>query len=181
MANKERRLSLRYFGDPILRKRAQKVELITNDIRRLIEDMIASIFPPYDVGISAPQVGESLRIFVINVDGEDEDGNPIFGAPRVFINPILSHPSEEEILIGEGCLSIPHVFGDVWRPESVVVEALDEKGLSFKEEFHGYVARVIMHENDHLNGVLFIDRLSPNERKRIDPKLQEIKKKHKNA
>ena len=140
--------------------------------------MMTTISPPYDVGISAPQIGRDLRIFVVNVTGEDKDSHPIFGEPKVYINPVLSEPSEEMVSLGEGCLSIPGVYGDVWRPHAITIEAIDLDGNPIKERVTGYRARVIMHENDHLNGVLFIDRLDPKDRRKMEHSLQAIKKKY---
>ena len=174
------RLPLTYYGNPILRKKCQKVKEITPEIKRLVENMKQTIVPPNEIGLAAPQVGSDLAIFITNVVAIDEKGELVFGQPRVFINPVLKDPSEERDLVSEGCLSIPGVNANVWRPTSVTVEAMDEEGKPFKERFSGFLARILMHENDHLNGVLFIDRLGPGERKKIEPALQAVKRKFRN-
>lgn len=171
------RLPLTYYGHPILRKKCQKVKELTPEVKQLIANMKESIRPPNEIGLAAPQVGSDLAIFITNVHGIEEDGDLVFGEPRVFINPVLKEPSEERELSSEGCLSIPGLSADVWRPLSVTVEAMDENGKKFEQRFSGFLARIIMHENDHLNGVLFIDRLAPDERKKIEPALQAIKRK----
>ncbi|MCF7806599.1 MAG: peptide deformylase [Simkaniaceae bacterium] len=172
------KLPLCYFGHPVLRKKCAELKEITDEIRTLVDNLKETISPPYDVGISAPQVGKPIRLFITNVIGEDENWHPLFGEPQVFINPVLSDPSDTRICVPEGCLSIPGVYGDVWRPESITIEAMDIEGNLFKERATGYRARVIMHENDHINGVLFIDRLDPKDRRRIEHSLQAIKRKY---
>ena len=171
------RLPLTYYGHPILRKKCQKVKELTSEVRQLIANMKESIRPPNEIGLAAPQVGSDLAIFITNVHAVEEDGNLVFCEPRVFINPVLKEPSQDRDLCSEGCLSIPGLNADVWRPLSVTVEAMDESGKKFEQRFSGFLARIIMHENDHLNGVLFIDRLAPDERKKIEPALQAIKRK----
>ena len=173
------KMPLCYLGNPILRKRCAEIQEITPEIRQLAEDMLNSIFPPYDTGLAAPQVGHSVRMFVTKVTGDDGNWQPIFGEGRVFINPVLSEPSDEQILLAEGCLSIPGVFGELYRPASITIEAMDLNGNMFKERASGYLARVYMHENDHLNGVLFFDRMSQKEKNRIEQGLQAVRKKFK--
>lgn len=172
------KLPLVYYGNPVLRRKCQKVKEITPEVKELIQNMKDTMCPPHAVGLSAPQVGSNLAIFMTNVIAVSPSGKITYGDPRVFINPILKNPSDERELSGEGCLSIPGVYADVWRPVSIIVEALDEKGNKFEEKLSGYLARIIMHENDHLNGVLFIDRLNPKERKELEPALQAVKRKY---
>lgn len=173
-----RLMPLCYFGNPILRKKCTPIREITDEIREIVRQMKASFSPPYDVGLSAPQVGYSLRLFLINVIGENPPGHPVFGDQQVFINPVLSEPSDQLVCLPEGCISIPGIYGDVYRPESITVEAMNLDGKIFKERVSGYRARVIMHENDHLNGVLFTDRMAPKERRKLEHALQAVKKKY---
>jgi peptide deformylase len=171
-------LTLRYYGDPILREKAKPVDSITDEIRRLAADMIETMLSVNGIGLAAPQVGKPLRLFVSNVEFEDEEGEVHIGEPRVYINPTLHEPSEELVERSEGCLSIPKLYVPVLRPLSVKVEAMDLEGNIFVRDCYGYLARNIMHENDHLNGVLFIDRVKGKKRTEIDPILRQIKQKY---
>ncbi|MFZ0566181.1 MAG: peptide deformylase [Chlamydiales bacterium] len=171
-------LELRYFGDPILRQKAKPVEKITEEIRDLAQNMVESMLHYNGIGLAAPQVGRLLRLFVSNVDHEDEEGEIHLGAPKIFINPKLSHPSQTMVERSEGCLSIPKLYAPVNRPLSVEIEAMDIEGNLFKQEFYGYVARVIMHENDHLNGVLFVDRIKGKKHTELEPILRQIKQRY---
>jgi peptide deformylase len=171
-------LQLKYYGDPILRKKAQEVKEITPEIQQLARDMIETMEATDGIGLAATQVGHLLRIYVSNVDYEREDGEVIIGEPRVYINPVLSSPSEALVERSEGCLSIPKLYAAVVRPLSIVVDALDINGVPFRRECYGYLARNMMHENDHLNGVLFIDRIQGKARQELDAPLRAIKKKY---
>jgi peptide deformylase len=171
-------LELRYYGDPILREKAKPVEAITNEIRTLAMDMIETMLAINGIGLAAPQVGKLLRMFVSNVEYEDEEGEVHTGEPKVYINPILRKPSEELVERSEGCLSIPKLYIPILRPLTVTVEALDLEGNPFTRDCYGYLARNIMHENDHLNGVLFIDRVKGKRRTEIEAYLRQIKQKY---
>jgi peptide deformylase len=171
-------LKLHYYGDPLLRKRCEPVTEITDEIRELVKGMIEMMVKYNGIGIAAPQVGYPLRLFVCCDYIEDEEGKMTIGKPRVYINPKLTLPGEYLLSEVEGCLSIPGIRLEVDRPDKIVVEAQDLDGNHFIEEIHGYNARVRMHENDHINGVLFIDRADASLRKKIEPALKEIKKKY---
>lgn len=174
------KLALRYYGDPILRQKAVPVESITEEIRQLCQDMIETMLEYKGIGISAPQVGHLLRIFISNVVGEDQNGDLLYDEPKVYINPVITHPSDTIVERSEGCLSIPKLYAAVARPLSIHLEALDMEGNTFTEECYGYVARNRMHENDHLNGVLFIDRIKGKRRDLLEPSLRRIKQQYKN-
>ncbi len=171
-------LQIRYYGDKILRTRAAPVEKITDEIRELVANMIETMDAAKGVGLAAPQVGHSLRIFVLRNYIETPEGDLSFSDPIVYINPVLSNPSLKKVSDTEGCLSIPGIREEVDRPLKIRVEAMGIDGVPFAEEIEGYNARVRMHENDHLNGVLFIDRISLRARKKIEQYLKEIQKKH---
>lgn len=142
--------NIRKIGDDILRKNSRKVDEINDRIVTLVKDMIDTMYEANGVGLAAPQVGILKRIFVIDVyDGE--------GA-RIFINPEIIETSGEQV-DSEGCLSIPGEEGEVKRPSKVSIKALDLEGKEFTLEAEGLLARAICHENDHLNGVLFVDYL----------------------
>ena len=163
------------YDAAVLRRKADIIKSITPDIQALAVDLIDTMKALHALGIAAPQIGSSLRMFISCVEGEDNEGGPILGEPVVFINPKLSAPSAREEIKNEGCLSLPNIRGDVARPYSILVEALDLHGHTFKKLLHGYPARVIMHENDHLNGVLFIDRVSKKTRRLLEPLCQKLK------
>lgn len=174
-------LPLAYYGDPILRKKTSPVTHIDDQIRRLIDDMTETMRKNDGIGIAAPQVHQSLAICIVCppvIVGEGEDRKIIEGTPRVFINPKLSNPSEHITSYSEGCLSIPKLHAEIIRPASITVEAMDINGNIFTEELFGMEARILMHENDHLNGVLFIDRIQGKKRQALEPQLQQIKKKY---
>lgn len=172
------KLTLAYYGNPVLRKKAERVIEITSELRQLVSDMEETMFAHDGIGLAAPQVHQSLALFIINVPTETEDEDKwLPGETRVFINPKILNHSEEEWLRGEGCLSIPGIFGVVSRPLHIKVEAMDLEGKIFVEEFSGLQARAIMHENDHINGALFIDRIRGKERQDMEPLLRNLKKK----
>jgi peptide deformylase len=142
------------FGNEILAQKSQPVADIDDVIRRLGADMLEAMAGK-GIGLAAPQVALPLRVFVTSVEGDK---------PRIFINPEIVLTSQEQVAIEEGCLSLPRLYLDVIRPEFVRVQAWNEKGRPFTVEAGGLLARVIQHEYDHLEGVLFIDRLKPGKR-----------------
>lgn len=168
-------LKLRYYGDPILRQTAKSVESITEEIRELCHNMIETMLHSDGVGLAAPQIGVLLRIFVSNVAYEDQNGEIHLSEPKVYINPILTQPSPTLVERSEGCLSVPKLYLAIPRPLSIHLEATDLNGNQFHEECYGYQARNRMHENDHLNGVLFFDRIKGKQRTLLEPELRHIK------
>ncbi len=172
------KLPLAYYGDPILRKKCTPVDEITDEVRELVENMIETVIDHNGLGIAAPQVKEDRRIFITNVPIEQPDGNWEKGELFVFINPEILSISDEMDYYSEGCLSIPKLYADVLRPIAITIQAMDIDGNIFEKEFTGLQARACLHENDHINGVLYIDRLDRRERKRFEKALREIKKKY---
>ena len=172
------KLPLVYYGNPLLRKKCEPVTKIDEEILRLIEDMKETLLDVNGLGLSAPQVGKSLNLFITAYYIQDEKGHWKHAPIRVFINPKLTNPSEETWIEDEGCLSIPKIYDKVERPFRITVTAQNEKGETFTEEFSEWPAKTIMHENDHINGVLFIDRLPPKRRKALDAALRKIKQKY---
>jgi peptide deformylase len=164
-------LPLRYLGDPVLRRKADAVTEITPEIRDLVEAMFATMYEEEGVGLAAPQVGRSLRIFIVDVESEEEGGTRV---RRAFVNPVVRERSGE--MIGEeGCLSIPGLRADVKRAARVVVEATDADGKPFRIEAEGLVARALQHEQDHLDGILFLDRLNPITRRLLEAKWKRVR------
>ncbi|WP_024614600.1 peptide deformylase [Clostridium sp. Ade.TY] len=142
--------NIRKNGDDVLRKKSKVVEKIDNRTLTLIEDMIDTMYEADGVGLAAPQVGILKRLFVIDIyDGE---------GPRVFINPEILETSGSQVG-EEGCLSVPGVSEEVDRPNFVKVKAINEKGEEFILEAEELLARAVLHENDHLDGILFIDKV----------------------
>lgn len=171
------KLHLAYYGDPILRKKCERVEAITEEIRQLVADMEETMNAHDGVGLAAPQVHRSLALFIVNIPKQIAPEKWAPGITHIFINPKIIEYSEEEWFRGEGCLSIPEVYATVCRPMHIKVEATDLEGQRFTREYSELEARAIMHENDHINGVLFIDRVRGKERKEIEQDLKRLKKK----
>jgi peptide deformylase len=146
------------LGDPMLEKHSVVVPDINGDITSLVSEMFDAMDRGKGVGLAAVQVGKLLRLFITRVPGD---------SPRVFINPDILETSIEMEPFEEGCLSIPGLFTDVIRPSSVRVQAWNLKGRPFSLSVDGYLARVIQHEYDHLNGILFLDRIDPKRKQRL--------------
>ncbi len=159
---------VRILGDPVLRKKAEAVAAIDDEVRRLIKDMFDTMYQEDGVGLAAPQVGVSHRVIV--VDPREQDARPLG-----LINPVIVASDDETDRGEEGCLSIPGLKDIVERPASVVLEALDVEGQPVRIEADGLLARVLQHEVDHLDGVLFIDRVSPLKRKMLLKRWQKVK------
>jgi peptide deformylase len=168
-----------YYGNNLLRKKCQSVEKITSETQQIIQEMVQIMHEKRGIGLSANQAGHDLRIFITQVPIDTEDGKYDEGELLVFINPTLSNPSLETDVREEGCLSIPKIYVPVERPLSIEVEALNLQGQPFKIRCSGYQARCCMHENDHINGVLMIDRTDPRTKRQMDQRLKELKKKYK--
>lgn len=149
---------VRVLGDPVLRRRAEPVDQVDDEIRRLVRDMLETMHDADGVGLAAPQVGVALRVIV--VDGLDPD-QPGFA----LVNPRIVQASEERFREEEGCLSLPGLREIVERPARVVVEGTDPEAGERRVVAEGLLARVLQHEIDHLDGVLFTDRLSPLKRR----------------
>ncbi len=168
-----------YYGHPALRTKCTEITEITEDIRQLAQDLIETSLEKDGAGLAAPQLGYTVRMFVSRYDnGADAEGWPILCPPKLYINPKLSNPSKEMDTHGEGCLSVPGLYEKVTRPKEIDVEWMDLDGNIHTERATGWRARNLMHENDHLNGVLHIDRIHPNRRKKIKPALRKIQEKY---
>jgi peptide deformylase len=156
-------LRVRKYGDPVLRRRASEVGEITAEIRKLVDDMVETMYDEVGIGLAAPQVGVSLRLIVIADDASRQ--------VRALVNPVIVDRDGERT-VEEGCLSIPGIFAPVSRAVRVRVEARDLDGAPVMLEGRELLARVFQHEIDHLDGVLFIDRLDPMTRDRIKRKIK---------
>jgi peptide deformylase len=157
--------------DPKLRLVSRKIERIDDSLRRLIDDMIETMHEAPGVGLAAIQVGEAIRVLVVDVAKKDEPPQP-----QVFVNPEIVWLSEERATYEEGCLSIPEYYAEVERPASVRARALDRDGELREILAEGLLATVLQHEIDHLDGVLFIDHISKLKRDRVIKKFQKAAK-----
>ena len=164
------RLTIRKYGDPVLRAKGKRIETVDDDIRALAENMIETMRAANGVGLAAQQVGRALQLTVLDVSQVEDrpsmmtlNGEPVVdlaaAMPLVLINPTLSLGEETE-LGNEGCLSFPEITADIERAISVELEAETLEGEKLKVEASGLLARALQHEVDHLNGILFIDRMS---------------------
>jgi peptide deformylase len=160
-------LSLRYYGDPVLRAKAAPVSTFTPELRDFVQGMFECMYREEGIGLAAPQVGEGIRVFVIDVAGDEESPR----VKRAFVNPVIVSKTGS-VTAEEGCLSIPGLRADVKRAARVVVDAHDENGAPFRVEAEGLLARALQHEADHLDGVLFVDRLGALQRKLLEGKLK---------
>jgi peptide deformylase len=142
-------LSLHLLGSPVLRQHSPDVKTVDDEVRRLVEDMFETMDAAKGIGLAANQVGVSRRVAVVDVDGDR----------FAMINPRIVETEGRDVA-EEGCLSIPDIYGDVTRPDRVVIEALDAAGNRYRKEATGLKARAIQHEIDHLDGILFLDHLS---------------------
>lgn len=151
-------LRLRLEPDPVLRVVCEEVSEIGREVGVLVQGMIARMDASNGVGLAAPQVGRKMRLFVTRAPGD---------RARVFINPTLISASQKEVEMEEGCLSIPGIYAALTRPSDIIVQAYDEQGRGFSLEATGMLARVVLHEQDHLEGVLFWDHLPLKQRTRL--------------
>lgn len=169
------------YGDPVLRKKAEDISKDDPNLKQIIADMYETMYNAYGVGLAAPQVGLSIRLFVIDTKpfSEDEDltkeeQEQLAGFRKTFINPVITKEEGEEWGFNEGCLSIPEVREDVYRHERITIEYYDEDFNKQTEVYDGLRARVIQHEYDHIEGILFTDRISSLKKRLIQKKLQNI-------
>ena len=157
------------LGDENLRQKANPVGKIGPEYKKIAEELIKALHDQDGVGLAGPQIGLSERVFAVHVQGD---------IPRIFINPSIIETSQDTVKYEEGCLSIPGIYTDVIRPRTVKLQAWNENGRPFIVEASGILARVILHEYDHLEGILFIDRLSEQKRERVLAKYEKAVRKH---
>jgi peptide deformylase len=173
-------LEVTKYGNPVLRQKGARIEKITPEIKQLIADMFETMYATKGIGLAAQQVGQALQLTVIDVRGVTDrpstlelDGTPADVEkfmPLVLLNPEIK-PLNDPVAGPEGCLSFPELYGDVLRPESIEVKALNEKGKPIEFRCGGLLARAVQHETDHLNGILFIDRMDRKSKNEIRDEL----------
>lgn len=147
-------LELHYLGDRVLRQPAKRITKIDDEIRQLARQMLQTMYSEDGIGLAAPQVGIHKQLIVVDCEPDKPEAPPL-----ILINPVIVKSSQKQCMTQEGCLSIPQVFLDVIRSESIEVSFKDEQGRPQKLKAEGLLARVIQHEIDHLNGVVFVDRV----------------------
>ncbi|MBR1916150.1 MAG: peptide deformylase [Alphaproteobacteria bacterium] len=169
-------LALREYPDPILHQKAEVVSKIDDELRLFLDDMLETMYTDHGVGLAAPQVGVSKRMIVIDAEQkEDEEGHHQKGNPIALINPEIIYTSEETIFFCEGCLSIPEQRADVERFQKIKVRYQDTTGAVKEIEAEDYLAVVLQHEIDHLDGILYIDHLSRLKRNMLLKKLEKAR------
>lgn len=171
------------YGNPVLKKKAKNIDKDYPKLDTLIDNMWDTMYNAYGVGLAAPQVGLPVRIFMIDPapfaeddDLSDAEKEELKDLRKVFINPVITEESGEEWAFSEGCLSIPDVREDVFRQPDITIEYYDENWEKHTETYSGLAARVIQHEYDHIEGVLFTDKLSSLKKRLIKSKLGNISK-----
>ncbi len=179
------KLSILQYGDPILRTKGERIDKIDNHVRELANDMLETMRDANGVGLAAQQIGEALQLTVVDVSqvedrpstmklrGEDVDLSAVM--PLVLVNPEITLRDETEIG-SEGCLSFPEITGDIERAQSINVRAQDLNGNEIEFEASGLLSRAIQHEVDHLNGILFIDRMNSATKASVASKLKRMQK-----
>ena len=178
------------YGHPVLRQKGARVEKITPEIQDLIKEMFETMYAAHGVGLAAQQIGKALQLCVIDVsevedrpstlelNGEPSDVKAYM--PLTLINPVIK-PYGKEVTGPEGCLSFPEVYSDITRQEGVEVTAMNSKGQDIHFRCGGLLARAVQHEVDHLNGILFIDRMQREDKDNLKPELEALQKKTKAA
>ncbi|NGO38818.1 peptide deformylase [Limisphaera ngatamarikiensis] len=171
------------YGDPILRRKGARIERITPELRRLIADMFETMYAAHGIGLAAQQVGHALQLTVIDIRGvEDrpstlelngEPADPCRLMPLVLINPEIE-PLGPSVAGPEGCLSFPEIYAEIVRPDRIEVRALDGEGRPLQFRCGGLLARAVQHEYDHLQGILFIDRMDRRDLERLRPELEAL-------
>ncbi|MDZ4775125.1 MAG: peptide deformylase [Planctomycetota bacterium] len=163
----ELHFDLTLYPEPILRKRAEPISAFDSALKRTVVAMYERMFESKGVGLAAPQVGLKQRILVVNPTGDRKDD-------LTLVNPTISAKAGDDTLFEEGCLSFPGIYAEIKRPERCTVVAFDVDGNRIEKEFDGFVARIIQHEFDHLEGVLLVDRMSPTDKLKNRGALEEL-------
>lgn len=162
------------YGSQVLRNKSENITPDYPDFKKLVEDMFLTLEEAEGVGLAAPQIGKNIRLFIVDCTPWGEDDPSLADYRKVFVNAEIYERSEETSLFEEGCLSLPGLHENVRRPVSIRMRYLDENFVEHDEEFSGRPARVIQHEYDHIEGLVFTDNLSPLRRNLIKNKLQKM-------
>lgn len=167
------------YGDPVLKREADDIEKDYKDLNVLIDSMFETMYAAQGVGLAAPQIGESIRLFIVDAspfgeDEEDPEALKVKDFKEVFINARIVGQGGEIWPFAEGCLSIPNIREEVMREEQIKIQYFDRDWNFQEKTFDGYAARIIQHEYDHIDGILFIDHLKPLKKKLLKRRLQDI-------
>ncbi len=170
------------YGDPLLKKESEEITADYPSLDLLVENMFETMYQAKGVGLAAPQVGLNIRLFIVDgapfADEEGDEPDPravgMETFKKVFINPVIEEESGDVWAFQEGCLSIPKIRENVHRKSNILLSYYDENWAFHEERFSGYAARIIQHEYDHIEGVLFTDRLNPLKKKLVQKKLKQI-------
>jgi peptide deformylase len=175
------KLRITKYGEPVLRRKGARIEQITPEIKQLIADMLETMYDAHGVGLAAQQIGKELQLCVIDVTGvkdrpsmmkvDGKDVEPEQHMPLVLINPVIKAHGDP-VTGPEGCLSFPEVYGDIARPAEVEVTATNAEGKSYSFHAGGLLAKAVQHEFDHLQGILFIDRMSSVTKAELRPEIE---------
>lgn len=169
-------LPITAYGHPVLRKVAKEIDKSYPDLQGLIANMFETMYATSGVGLAAPQVNLSIRLLVIDATPYTKEDPKAEGFKKVMINPVIVEEKGEESMFNEGCLSIPDIREDILRKPSVRIKYYDENWNAFDEEYASVMARIIQHEYDHLQGILFVDKVSSIRKVLLKRKLLEISK-----
>ena len=164
------------YGHPVLRKVGKDLDSDFDGLHELIANMWETMYNAKGVGLAAPQIGLAIRLFLVDSEQLTDPERSKDGIRKVFINAQIISKGKDLVEHEEGCLSIPEIYGDVSREDSIQIVYLNEKFEPVSESYSGYTARIILHEYDHIEGKLFIDHLKPLKKKRIQRKLEDLKK-----
>jgi peptide deformylase len=164
------------YGDPVLKKVAVDITKDYEGLAEVIENMWETMYAANGIGLAAPQIGKSIRLFVVDATAFEDDEPELAEFKKVFINARIVEEDGEKWPFNEGCLSIPKIREDISRHEEIVIEYLDENFKKHKDTFSGMAARIIQHEYDHIDGILFVDHLSPLRKRLLSGKLNDITK-----
>lgn len=167
-------LPIYLYGTQVLRKKSVDIDSNYPQIKELIENMFETMYKASGLGLAAPQIGKNINLFIIDATAIGKDEPELADFKRVFINPVITFNTKKTTSIEEGCLSIPGINESVNRPEDLTVEYLNEKFEKVTEHLKGYPAIIIQHEFDHLNGIVFTDKISPIRKRFIKSKLNNI-------
>jgi peptide deformylase len=162
------------YGHPILKKVAEDIDSDYPGLEELIANMFETMYSSSGIGLAAPQVNQSIRLFIIDASPLADEIPELADFKKIFINPYINEESGDLITAEEGCLSIPNIRENVDRPNEILMEYYDEKWNFFEEKFDGMKARIIQHEYDHLEGVLFVEKISTLRRTLLNRKLKDI-------
>lgn len=160
------------YGNAVLRKKSEEIDSDYPELTKLISDMFETMYDSNGIGLAAPQIGKAIRLFI--VDGTEIEDASTENFKKVFINPTILEEFDTTWEYEEGCLSIPSIRADVSRHSKLRIHYFDENFKEFEEEYDGMAARIIQHEYDHIEGILFTDRISPLKRTMLKNKLQNI-------